>query len=149
MDAMTQRWMIPVILLSLVIWTPTGWSVVHAQGQRDIGVAPIVMPASVPISGEYWALIIGIDDYQHAPNLESAVKDATAVRDVLKDRYGFQQNQIWTACSRILSDSLARLGPPPAPPYQGGEKGEQQKMMSAERGMMNVYVKTQCRMKNA
>ncbi|MDA0739780.1 MAG: caspase family protein, partial [Nitrospirae bacterium] len=112
---MTQRWIISVILLGLMLWTSTGWSVAHAQGQRDIGVAPTVAPASVPITGEYWALIIGIDDYQQAPNLESAVKDATAVRDVLKNRYGFQQHRIielfnQQATGSAIQNALYQLG---------------------------------------
>ena len=50
----------------------------------------------MPITGQYWAVIIGIDEYQHAPNLQSAVKDARAVREVLIDRYGFETGRITT-----------------------------------------------------
>jgi len=44
--------------------------------------------------GFYRALIIGIDDYrdERIPDLITAEKDAWAVADVLRDRYGFQIN---------------------------------------------------------
>ncbi|MDO8546445.1 MAG: caspase family protein, partial [Nitrospirales bacterium] len=55
---------------------------------------PKVVAGSVPIAGEYWALIIGIDKYKEAPKLETAVKDATGVRDVLLERYGFKRDHV-------------------------------------------------------
>jgi len=59
-------------------------------------VTPKAQADHVPITGQYWALIIGIDQYQHqsVPKLETAVRDATAIRDVLRDRYGFQKDRI-------------------------------------------------------
>ena len=63
-------------------------------GDRAIGVAPAGQPESVPISGDYWAVLIGIDEYAHAPDLESAVKDVRAVRAVLDARYGFHPDRI-------------------------------------------------------
>ena len=40
--------------------------------------------------GRYHALVIGINDYQHLPRLETAVNDATAVADLLRQNYGFE-----------------------------------------------------------
>ena len=40
--------------------------------------------------GRYHALVIGINDYQHLPRLETAVNDATAVADLLRKKYGFE-----------------------------------------------------------
>jgi flagellar motility protein MotE (MotC chaperone) len=57
--------------------------------QRDLMTLPKVAPGSLPINGDYWALLIGVDDYQIAPKLETAVKDVTGLRDVLVTRYGF------------------------------------------------------------
>ena len=42
--------------------------------------------------GRYHALVIGINDYQSLPRLETAVNDASAVADVLRQRYGFDVN---------------------------------------------------------
>ena len=40
--------------------------------------------------GRYHALVIGINDYQNLPRLETAVNDASAVADVLRQKYGFK-----------------------------------------------------------
>ena len=87
----------------VILWVPwflallLGLSVGLLQadaGDRSIGVAPGGPPDNVPISGEYWAVLIGIDEYAHAPDLESAVKDVRAVRAVLETRYGFHPDRI-------------------------------------------------------
>ena len=39
--------------------------------------------------GRYHALVIGANDYQNLPKLQTAVNDASAVADVLRQRYGF------------------------------------------------------------
>ena len=52
-----------------------------------------VAPAHVALDvdfGRYHALVIGINDYKNLPRLETAVNDATAVADVLRQRYGFE-----------------------------------------------------------
>ena len=40
--------------------------------------------------GDYHALVIGIDDYRNLPKLKTAVNDAKAVGDVLKNDYGLR-----------------------------------------------------------
>jgi hypothetical protein len=76
-------------IVGLIGPTPT----VLAQ-KRDLTVLPKVAPGSLPIAGNYWALLVGIDDYQNAPKLETAVRDVTGVRDVLVTRYGFTLEKI-------------------------------------------------------
>jgi len=44
--------------------------------------------------GRYHALIIGINDYKEWPQLKTAVKDATVIRDILVSRYGFAEKNI-------------------------------------------------------
>jgi hypothetical protein len=39
--------------------------------------------------GSYYALVIGINDYEVLPKLKTAVRDAQAVADVLRNDYGF------------------------------------------------------------
>ncbi|MFO0771908.1 MAG: caspase family protein [Nitrospiraceae bacterium] len=60
------------------------------------GASPAVkaIPGEVTLEGEYWALIIGIDEYQAAPKLKTAVSDASAIRRVLMDRYGFKADRV-------------------------------------------------------
>lgn len=52
------------------------------------------VPGEVPIQGEYWALIVGINDYQGPPKLKTAVADATGIRNVLIERYGFKPDHV-------------------------------------------------------
>ena len=46
--------------------------------------------AAVTEFGRYTALVIGINNYQHLPELETAVNDASAVHDLLRRDYGFE-----------------------------------------------------------
>ena len=80
-------------LLALLLGLSIGLLQAEA-GDRAIGVAPSGPPGSVSITGEYWAVLIGIDEYAFASNLESAVKDVQAVRAVLESRYGFHPSRI-------------------------------------------------------
>lgn len=82
-----------IIALLLGLWLSVGLLQAEA-GDRSIGVAPGGQPGNVPITGEYWAVLIGINEYAHAPNLESAVRDVRDVRAVLETRYGFHPSRI-------------------------------------------------------
>lgn len=63
---------------------------VAAHGQKR-GVAVEPSDASVVVSGNYYALVIGINQYHgKLPHLTTAVNDAQAMARVLHDRYGFQ-----------------------------------------------------------
>jgi len=44
--------------------------------------------------GDYHALIIGINDYKQWPRLQTAVKDAEVIRDLLVSRYGFDRKNV-------------------------------------------------------
>ena len=52
---------------------------------------PVVIKANKPrlTTGDYYALVIGINRYPHLTDLDSAVNDAQAVAKVLKNHYGF------------------------------------------------------------
>ena len=55
--------------------------------------AALAVPARAALDvdfGRYQALVIGINEYKNLPKLETAVNDATAVADVLRQRYGFE-----------------------------------------------------------
>ena len=60
------------------------------------GAAPAQTAAAAPLYRESWAVVIGIDKYQHWPALSYAVNDAQAVRDVLIRRYGFKPDHVIT-----------------------------------------------------
>ncbi len=103
-------WLV-ILWLSMVVVSP---SVLAEQPQRSVTIVPATA-GSVPIVGDYWALVIGIDQYKHAPKLESAVRDAKGIRDVLIARYGFQKEHIVElydaqATGPKIQNALYRLG---------------------------------------
>jgi len=53
--------------------------------------------------GNYYALIIGINDYKEWPRLQTAVKDATVIRDTLVSRYGFEKENVILRTDRSAS----------------------------------------------
>ncbi len=106
---------LPLLSLLLAAWTVLGASPTLAEkSQRGASVMPQVAAGSVSIAGDYWALIIGIDQYQHVPKLQSAVKDAQAVREVLIQRYGFARDHVTEiingqATRKNIEDALYQL----------------------------------------
>ncbi len=104
-----------VMILMLVTLTALGQISSARADQRGVNVLPAVAAGAVSITGDYWALIIGIDRYQHAPKLESAVRDAKGLRDVLMERYGFKKERIVElydaqATGPKILNALYRLG---------------------------------------
>jgi caspase domain-containing protein/Sel1 repeat-containing protein len=57
---------------------------------------PAIAPKDLNL-GAFHALIIGNDDYQFMPKLESAVSDARAVERVLREHYGFKTQMLLNA----------------------------------------------------
>ena len=63
------------------------------------GTGPAITPAPVaekPLYAHSYALLIGIDAYQHVPALDCAVNDVTALREELIKDYGFPPDNITT-----------------------------------------------------
>ncbi len=52
------------------------------------------------IYNDSWALIIGINKYQHAPELNYAEKDAKDFKDLLSNNYGFKDSNITIILSK-------------------------------------------------
>jgi len=67
--------------------------------------APKMSPGQLNLSG-YYALIIGNDKYENMPNLASAVNDARAIEQVLKDRYGFKTRLLTNATRADILTAL-------------------------------------------
>jgi hypothetical protein len=59
--------------------------------------------------GQYYAMIVGNNDYRHLPKLETAVKDATEVNKLLKDSYGFETELLLNATRGDMLGTLSRL----------------------------------------
>lgn len=86
--------MMRVFLVGLALLFSLSPKLSADDGMRDISPTPRSSTVStLPAKGEYWALIIGINEYAHAPRLNSAVKDALGIRDVLIERYGFKRER--------------------------------------------------------
>ncbi len=67
------------------------------QGKRDLGIEATGQSEDLTIEGDYWALIIGINEYVNLPpdkQLQAALPDAKAVADVLNKRYGFAKERM-------------------------------------------------------
>ena len=46
------------------------------------------------IYNESWALLIGINNYQHMPNLNYAVNDAVSIKEMLMSKYNYKEDHI-------------------------------------------------------
>ena len=69
--------------------------------ERNVQLEDISSAQPEHRSGTYHALVIGIDHYEHEPELMTPVNDATEVAELLKNRYGFQtQTLLDTDASR-------------------------------------------------
>jgi len=88
-------------LLFLVCWFFIPLQPAFSATQRGMDVVP---PATADLTawGTYHALIIGINAYERWPRLQTAVKDASALRNVLVDLYGFPEENV-----HLLTDKEA------------------------------------------
>ena len=96
-----------IVFLAVLVAAP----VAPAEIQ-NLAVPP--QPAGGPTTGEYWALIIGIDNYHHALPLQTAVRDALEVRDGLVQRYGVRRERLVEllnaqATRQNIAEALLRL----------------------------------------
>ena len=70
-----------ILLVAVLAWVlPSGWA---AGAETEFG--------------RYYALVVGINDYQHMQDLETAVNDASAVHDLLRREYGFESTLLLNA----------------------------------------------------
>jgi uncharacterized caspase-like protein len=63
------------------------------QQSKTRGVAPeddSKAKVAGELNGHFFALVIGINNYQHLPKLSTAVQDAQALATILHDQYGFR-----------------------------------------------------------
>ena len=74
----------------------------------DRGVVPAGASASAPGPGTYYALVIGIDHYQHLPQLQTPLNDAQEVADTLKNLYGFKTELLTDATRDQIVEALDR-----------------------------------------
>lgn len=93
------RWLLALVVgLGGTGLGETLWAQDRGIGQLPTTPTPAATPApvEVDIKGNYWAVLIGIDEYtdDRIADLESPVKDVTDVGEVLQTRYGFASTRI-------------------------------------------------------
>ena len=59
--------------------------------------------------GDYYALIIGNNSYQHFTDLKTAVNDAKVVSQMLEERYGFKVTTLVNASRSAIISALSKL----------------------------------------
>jgi hypothetical protein len=79
-----------VVLIALSVVLAASLS---AANDRGVSVRPAA-PGGGDVVGDQWLLVIGIDAYLHWPRLKTAVNDARAVKDVLLERYHFEERHL-------------------------------------------------------
>ena len=72
-------------------------------------VKKTVEPATTTEQGKYYALIIGNDNYQYLPNLQTARNDAKDIAIVLKQKYGFQTEVLYDATRSQTLRALSKI----------------------------------------
>lgn len=93
-------------------WNGNGYSISDTRGVQTVSLPK----TSEPPYRESWAAIIGIDNYQKWPKLRYAANDATAVRDLLVQKYKFKPQNVFLLLDQdatrekilsLLGDKLA------------------------------------------
>jgi len=79
-----------------------------ATAPRGGGGVERISPAEFAF-GRYHALIIGNNEYAHLKDLETAVRDARSVEEVLRRRYGFKTTLLLNADRYQLLSALNKL----------------------------------------
>ncbi|MBE9561933.1 MAG: caspase family protein, partial [Proteobacteria bacterium] len=59
--------------------------------------------------GKYYGLIIGINNYQHWPRLTTAINDAKMIDEVLRNKYGFNNEVLINASYQEIITTFKRL----------------------------------------
>jgi peptidoglycan/xylan/chitin deacetylase (PgdA/CDA1 family)/uncharacterized caspase-like protein len=76
---------------TFALWN--GAEILHRSPAATPPPAPQALAAE-PLYRESFAVIVGIDEYQHWPRLSYATRDALAVRDLLVGTYGFKPENL-------------------------------------------------------
>jgi TPR repeat protein len=79
------------------------------EESAETRVKPAAPRAKPGEYGEYYALVIGNQQYQHLPKLDTAVADAQAVGDLLQKHYGFKVTALINATRYQILSELNKL----------------------------------------
>ena len=83
-----------IVIYALIIsFVFLAFSVVTVAEEQD-GGAVLVSPTGHEIIGNQWLIVIGIDSYANLPRLNTSVNDAKAMKDILLERYYFDEYHV-------------------------------------------------------
>ncbi|MBF0237592.1 MAG: caspase family protein [SAR324 cluster bacterium] len=108
---------IRILVIMLVAFISTS-AMAETRGMKKITTKPeetkaeFTKPARNPEDPDYYALLIGNNEYQHWPKLSTAVKDVEGMYEVLKSVYGFQDSNIFlykNASRRDIQEGFSQL----------------------------------------
>ena len=103
-------------LVFLIIVSQFFVSLLFAQQDRGMRVVTkdLETGTELGIYANLWAVVVGVNKYQQWPRLNYAVRDAEAVAELLKTKYGIQQDHIILiryeqATLQAIKDALSEL----------------------------------------
>lgn len=88
--------------------TPPTSNIARLYTEDDLSSSSITVPKNISF-GKYHALVIGIDQYQTLPNLQTATNDARTVKIILERDYGFQTMLLLNATRADILTALRKL----------------------------------------
>jgi uncharacterized caspase-like protein len=96
-----------LVMISMLIATSLSFLVPCAaqNRKRQVALQEEHAPASKK-SGGYYALVIGINNYQHLNKLKTPLNDAKELARILHDEYRFETKMLLDATRRQVLDSL-------------------------------------------
>ncbi len=80
-----------------------------SQGDDDTLVAKRINPLKGVDIGKYHALVIGNQNYQTLPDLDTSLNDAEAVSDILRSKFGYEVTLLRDASRYEILSALNRL----------------------------------------
>ena len=80
-----------------------------AIGQQQRGITAVGSETAIAAAqpGRYYALVVGINNYQHLPRLKTPLNDATEIASILSAQYGFQTRLLLDATRDQILGALS------------------------------------------
>jgi len=107
-----RRWQVIVPVAALVVALVVAVVYFVTSGRASEETTPINQPVSELAGidfGDYKALVIGNDNYQHLPKLETAGRDAREIAGLLEDDYGFNVRLLLDVDRHDMVSALSEL----------------------------------------
>jgi hypothetical protein len=89
------------------MFAPTSTDQSSVLAPEVIPITPVSSDAVPDLDfGRYFALVIGNNDYQHLPDLRTAINDARSVASLLKQNYGYEVTLLLDATRANIIEAL-------------------------------------------